>query len=592
MPRQLPSPHPRLNLLFPVALLTFSTFFFAGRIGWWSDDYWHNQRHPVTGAITNLTINRGFFLRPLFYRLVPAITTLSWRAQWPAHLLEVLSHATVVVVLWRLLLSLGATRAAAGAAALLFMVYPAQFEALFWVSAIPTSLSCLLMLAMIGLTIAYARGRIRWWTLLLLPPLTFALCSLNEQPAAGILILPIAYWAALGSPRPLTSSPPHAFTSSPSAPRASHIHVLRSLLAPLLCGAAAILYIYLVSRPNPEKPPNARGSAETIVHLAGLWPRLQTFTDVLWRRLILKNFAEGALLTGADQLRARPLAALLFTGALVITATLWLRAWVSRPPDTPRPVARLFILGAALFTTGWLPILMIANYEPDSRTRYWPGIGAAMMLAALFSWLGARFPALSRPRVRLATGAALLFLLLSSALMLIGVQAAFRARFDKDRAEGEQLRALIPNPAPLTFFLPVHIDETAVHTRSPVFDGHFRSAWEFPWTAPKFIESAYRRTDVRCGYYRHWTPGVPLKGADESGIHYAERLGPAFPPIEGSGSRVPWDRALPFIVGPDGVVRIVTDVVVAPGPDGRPFEVHIHQAPPDAAPLRIRLPRN
>ena len=66
------------------------TFFLGGRIGFWSDDYWHNLRNPTTGALPaltfhGLTMDRGFFLRPLFYLVVPAVTTLSWKAQWPAH---------------------------------------------------------------------------------------------------------------------------------------------------------------------------------------------------------------------------------------------------------------------------------------------------------------------------------------------------------------------------------------------------------------------------------------------------------------------------------------------------------------------------
>src|SRR5204863_3588758 len=52
--------------VFPLLLLGFAAFFLGGRIGWWSDDYWHCQLDPVTGAREGLTIRRGFFLRPLF----------------------------------------------------------------------------------------------------------------------------------------------------------------------------------------------------------------------------------------------------------------------------------------------------------------------------------------------------------------------------------------------------------------------------------------------------------------------------------------------------------------------------------------------
>ena len=36
--------------LFPIALLLFAGFFFGGRLGWWSDDYWHCLRDPISGA--------------------------------------------------------------------------------------------------------------------------------------------------------------------------------------------------------------------------------------------------------------------------------------------------------------------------------------------------------------------------------------------------------------------------------------------------------------------------------------------------------------------------------------------------------------
>ncbi len=128
---------PRLiRIAFPVALLVFAGLFFGGRLGWWSDDYWH-CRKDAAGSVIELVMHRGFFLRPLFYAVVPALTTALWEHPAAAHAVQLASHVLVVVMLWRLLLMLGIGRCAAGAAALLFMVYPAQFEALFWVAALP-----------------------------------------------------------------------------------------------------------------------------------------------------------------------------------------------------------------------------------------------------------------------------------------------------------------------------------------------------------------------------------------------------------------------------------------------------------------------
>ncbi|MEX2217212.1 MAG: hypothetical protein WD749_00505 [Phycisphaerales bacterium] len=574
LPRWLPA-------AFPLALLVFSTFFLLGRTGFWSDDYWHNLRNPVTGELPpltweGLTVNRGFFLRPLFYIVVPPITTLAWEAQggWPAHLAMTLAHGLVVLLLWRLMLALHLERRAAAAAALLYMVFPASFEALFWVSALPTTLATALMLAVFLGFARHARadglfrpGRYLAF-LAVLPAAAFAVCCLNEQPAMGVLCLPLVYWAALpprraGEPREMSNT----------------AHVLRAIIPTILCGLAVLLYAALVLAPDPDKPAGFRGGPGQFVTLAGLPVRIATFFDVLWRRLVLKNFAPGALALGVGELRAAGAVTLIWLSALAITGALWLRWWLSpraAHPPRPRPAAlhearpnlRVFALAPALFLTGWIPILMMAVYDPDSRTRYWPAIGLALMIASIGTAIGSltrRSEGASRA-VNLAVGGALLAALALFSVMLIGVQSAFRSRWELDRLQGSQLRALMPDPQPLTFFVPLDIRSTGITTGAPVFDSHFRSVWEFPWTAPRFIMGAYGRDDVRAGYWRGWTPGRPVIGADESGIHFADRLGPRFPRIEGSGSRVPWDRALPFIIGPDAAVRLVTHIQIEGGP--------------------------
>src|SRR6185295_17844423 len=88
-------PAATLAALFPAVLLFFAAYFLLGRIGFWTDDYWLNQRDPATGALpplSGLTIDRGFFFRPLFYRIVPPLATLLWNVPPLAHLLSVLAH--------------------------------------------------------------------------------------------------------------------------------------------------------------------------------------------------------------------------------------------------------------------------------------------------------------------------------------------------------------------------------------------------------------------------------------------------------------------------------------------------------------------
>jgi hypothetical protein len=148
--------------------------------------------------------------------------------------------------------------------------------------------------------------------------------------------------------------------------------------------------------------------------------------------------------------------------------------------------------------------------------------------------------------------------------MLIGVQSGFRGRWNLDQAEGAALRRLIPSPVAFTMFIPLAVDERALETGSPVLDTHFRSVWEFPWSAMVFPGRVYQRADLRCAYWRHWTPLVPVRGADESGIHYDDPNfgGPHFPALPDGTHLVPWGQAVPFIIGRDRVLRVVTRIVL------------------------------
>ena len=584
-----PAANPWLRAAFPAALLLFSCFFFGGRLGWWSDDYWHNLRDPVTDQVQALVLHRGFFLRPLFYIVIPALTTLLWHHGWAAHAIQLASHALVVVLLWRLMLRLGLGRRAAGAAALLFMVYPAQFEALFWFSALPTSMSSALMLGVLLITARPGSGTRR---LALMAAMTFAACCLNEQPASVVLAMPLLAWASPPAP----SADPDQAASRSRSPRA--------FVVAAACGLAAAVYIALL-RLSP-RPPGVRGSAETLVTVDTLWPRTVHFCDVLWRRLVLKNFGggltihatikPGALTEGWTQITAAgwpAYTALAVVAALGIAPAL--RPQDGEPlgsPSGPIPnCGRIAVLGVAVFLAGWLPILAIAAYEPDPRCRYWPDIGLALITAAAIHAAGGALSGAARRAVPIAANLALAALLLAWSIMLVGVQAGFRARWRLDQSEFSELRRLIPSPAPYTMFIPLDIHERALATGAPVLDPHFRSVWEFPWTTIQLADRIYQRSDLRCGYWRSWTPGVPVAGGDEQGLHYDDPNldAPRFPRLPDGAHLVPWDRTILFTVEKDHTLRIATRVVLEKA--GEPDSViNLPQSSglPDFAP---RLPR-
>jgi hypothetical protein len=347
-------------------------------------------------------------------------------------------------------------------------------------------------------------------------------------------------------------------------------HLARAIVPAVLCGSMVILYTYLV---RSTAIPGSRGSSGSFVAAGELWSRTVYFGDVLWRRFVMKNFGRGALKLGLAELRAAPLWLGVCVAVLAAALVPFARWWMGRgrtaaagcdracfAASAPVRTALLVLAGLAIFITGFFPILIFAGYEPDSRTRYWPTIGLAIALAALVPARrdgGVR----SRPVAVIAL-VLLLATLAASSVTFIGIQSAFRARSERDRAEAAALRAQIPDPEPLTFFVPLRIEGRAVRTGSPVLDGHFRGVWEFPWTAPRYILHVYRRDDVRCGFYRHWQRGFPVLGAAEDGIHYGDRLGPRFPQLAENAWLIAWERAIPFVVTPEGELRVVTRVIL------------------------------
>ncbi len=575
---------------FPALLLLFATYFLLGGTGFWTDDYWLNQHDPVTGALPpltfkGLTIERGFFLRPLFYTVMPPIATLLWDAPWAAHLISVLVHGLVVLLAWRVMAGLGVSGSAAVAAALLFMVYPGHFEAVFWLAALPTMMASAIMLGLILLMARMARAAEdvpawRWAVAAaVFPWAAFAICCLNEQPAMGIVALPLVYLTARPAGEPMCRG------------------LVRSGVPTLLAGVAVLIYVYLLLS-DPNKPVGARGSAEHVVALAQIPGRMAYFLDVLWRRLVMRNFARGGFWLGWEEVRNAGVVGAGFVGFVLVAGVAWAARWcrVSEAAESTESEARprlamVALAGLAIFAAGWAPIVAITIYDPDPRTRYWPCIGAAILLAAVASICGRlQWRATG---VRRVLAGVLLAVLLAGAVCMVGIQSAFRTRWKLDQEQGRELRSLLPDPAPVTFFVPLSIGTTGVRTGSPVLDTEFRSVWEFPWTAPRYIMSVYGREDVRCGYWRSWTPRAPVVGADETGICYSDKPGPGFAPIEGGRWRIPWDRAAPFVIDGRGQLRLVSTVLITErGKDD--VRMDLPQAKGrdvGADPVVVRLPR-
>src|SRR5262249_15272064 len=148
-----------------------------------------------------------------------------------------------------------------------------------------------LVVAMLAVRIA--RREAGWWAAGVMAVLTFGACCLNEQPASPAPPLPPVAWAA--SP----PTPPRAPPSGLDAPARGRARAWMRALAPAaVCTAAAAAYAAVVMA---DAPPGTRGNVENLVSASNFWARTAHFLDLLWRRVLLKNWASGALSEGWTQ---------------------------------------------------------------------------------------------------------------------------------------------------------------------------------------------------------------------------------------------------------------------------------------------------
>lgn len=598
-----------LGVAFPVALWAITTLMAIGRTTWWADDRFHNLRDPASGALPALRlyprwpfwswgVDLGYFIRPLYYEIMPALTTLFWNNSWMAQALQAIVHAVVCFLLFRVMVGLRLNRAIAAIGALLFMVHPAHSEASAWFAALPTQLSCAIVLWIVLRHIVWSREDHRADNdgeaetnargtsgarghLLLLPISGFVACCLNEQAASGFALLPLVYLAA--GPR-----------ETAGRSRA------KGALGPMVLACAGVgLYLAILTW---SAPAGHRGSGGTLAGISAIGTRFDGFLTVLWRRMILKNFAIGAESYAISSMGwTRAQGAWFVWLPLTLLGCSWtIRTIVRsgmRAQENAAARARhwtIALLGIAGFVVGWLPVLLAAGYEPDSRLRYWPDVWLTIALAAFVS-IVLRAGARMLPRrvslvlffgavIAAAAGSGVL---VRFAAMNAGARLAMSDRFALDRAQGEQLRALLPDPPRGTLIVPLRIETTGIETGSPVFDAYFKSAMEFPWTAPKWLVSVYGRGDVEAGFWRKWTTpiadgaarraGDPVRGAREEGLVYAAEVGPRSP-RGGSATRiVAWDRVAAFVIGKDARVRLVTAIVIV-DEDGAEMTIELPQA--------------
>jgi hypothetical protein len=539
-----------------------------------------SRRDLVTDEVLSwYTPQGGRFWRPLHFLVTTLLFTAFQDHSFVIHIVNALAHAGATVLLWRLLLALGRSPQAAAAGAILFAVYPAGFQVIFWPSALSTGIATSIILILFHLALRCARATTPRFLLLLplFPLLTFAAACFNEQPVACLAALPLFTLAAIPTATPWRRT------------------LARITLPSLAAFPAVATYLALYITTNPSGY-GAPAKLPTLQHLLSTLPR---YGREIRREMRLHDFVPGALTEGAAALAANPILAAVFFAVLVAAAVPFIRWWYAAPSDgepgfRPPLVAtlrvRLLTAAAAItaFVIVWLPVIC-TGYPTDSRMCYAPAAAAIILLTLAADSFAALLQQRPRPTTlpRTAGVTLLLCLALLWALCLVGVQRATRTRWLMDLDESAQLRALVPNPAPGTLFLPVRITRRAADTGSASFDERFSGVWSVPWATMWHIKRTYRRLDVHCNFYFPWRtlPSLfPLYIVDAEGVVIHESMAAPFAPHPEGGFRVPWDAVVPFEIDPQGNVRIITHIV-ADQPEGDP----LHIAVPQTAGV---LPRN
>ena len=516
MPSQAEQPVPRapraLRWALPVVLWAFATLFLWGELGLWNDDLTFSTRDPETGQFETLRIPQrnpetgGYqFWRPLHFLTTAPIQTLLWDFPHARQLLQAIAHGLVALLVAAFVRALGRSRAAATGAGLLFLVYPVHHQAVFWTSALSTTLATGLAMVALILYVGVLRGtRSRWWGSVI-PLLAFASACYNEQPTALLWAMPILAFAL--TPRG------HGLV------RTIRDAVLIPGLCALALGAYAALYILTSDGRLPGTSANS-----FMLSIDALAAEAQRVARDARGWLLMRSFHQGALPFGIEMLLDRPWRALMFAGAMSIAIV----PWVSQRAEPHEPVAlgvrtglwtAVYAMLAVVFA--FLPVVLIREYQVvDSRLLYAPAVAVVLLVAVVIDACRAvPTPARARDALGRVSAFALLIVLLLGSSMLVGVQGARAARWSRDLALAEQLRTVIPEPPEGLYLFPAYIDDRATHTGRWRFDDSFWSPLAFPWAGFQYLQRVvYQRRALYSGFVWLWDNPQPVTGADERAL--------------------------------------------------------------------------
>lgn len=564
---------------FPAALMVVALLWLGGATGRVTDDYQLNMRDPATGALPSPFDpwhRYPFFWRPLHTVTCFTIGTLLSDC-WPAVMVLCAALYAGMGVCVFVLLRRATDRAGpAAAGALLWLLFPMNYEVPFWLSAAAVSISIALwcIASVWAIRLALRTAPLRAREVLGFAAVSFAIPCFYEQPATGAAALPVMILAAwLGARRRGATVPPLRTIGTRAV-----LFTCTSLLA--AAGYAALL--------RATAPPTFRGGSGSLAPLAQLPARTQAVADSVWWHLFGARGTQtisGAWELGAETLAGPAgIAALL---ALAGLAVLWAVAWrqdlgTARTPDAaseePRQSRAAGLLwcaaGAAILLGGFVPVALVDRQNVEPRTLLFPLLGAALALAVVLDRVLAAVRAhRAAPAARFGAGLATAAAAIACTICFVGIQAwhADRSRLDEHAAA--ELAALARDVQPGTVLIPVRIADRPTSTGRPLFDRLRLSAFSTPWSATGLMRQAMGRSDIHCIAHHPWT-GSPLTSIDETGLMCAYELN-SRADNPGAGAWIPWPLAAPFSISDRGRVCRIAHMVVE-RPDDR-----VHRLSPE-----------
>lgn len=557
--------------LFPLAAWLVGILWFGGDLGRTTDDYSVNFRDPVSGEMPspfNPWARYPFFWRPLHIAMCFGLGSL-FAEHWRILMVFcALTHGLACVAVYALFRAGTRHPGPAAAGALSLLLHPMNYEVAFWFcsisAAIATALWCLYALWCCGL-VRRAAGP-RPLELLGLAALGLAIPCFYEQPASGVLALPLVLLAAWLPAR-----------DGPGFARA----LARAILLCTVAGVMNIVYIVLLRMTAPE---SVRGGSNSFVTADRLTDRVsEVARSVSWQlfgeRMSLT--ARGAWQTGIETL-ATPvgIAAL---AALAILALVWSWAWwigderpvvgeggqgQPAPAAARRASARLALIaaGAVLFLGAFVPIAMMARQNVEPRTLYFPLVGLGLILAQTLDIALGALPATGRAGLigraaRSLVAAAVGATVIAGCICCVGIQAWCHARSHRDADVARRLAELIPEPPPNAVYVPLALDSGVTDTGIKLFDRLRPPAFGTTWSATALMQQTVKRRDVVAAAVNPWAR-YPYDRFTRRGFWYALKLDSRASDPAGAGDLITWDRVIPFIIEDDGRVRLVRQIEI------------------------------